>query len=715
MGKTTSKHIGMLIKAFIKVRFDGQTDPSTLSKKMNEDKKQPLAVLIDTETCCDSMQKALNAAIATDPSYKNGAITIEHKGGSVIPVFLLRFKETKLAFRLLPDGPYISAYKALQEGATKEHLPQQHLITEFKYVNTTYHLELMECCDKGSIEQQAMNHSELIKNKQQRLLKYSMNILQILIDFRKEGYVFPDIKPSNFLVTHDDRVVISDVKTLLDIRGKESLPKDDVQNTPMYESGSGLVRVSQGMSLGGGLGSVRNKMISIDEIELKSRYMVGVTLYELATGHQVAKELVKRQQASSLAFDEAKNHYEQTLRNGTDAEKTQAKTERDKKETDYLEIVKVRPHDEMDWTHEVFKRGVGLELKKIIHSLTNKDRNKRMSFDDARGVLLAAFPDAPSLLKARRNSDGDSVVAPSPSTSTGDNSHTTSSSPVTVDDEPQSPITKKRGFFRRNRTASSSVVAPLKKDATSKALLSELSTEISSRQPSSKKQPHHAELDIVTEEELSSPRLKLAEEKKSGLIQRERTASSSAVVVPKKKKKAIDKALLSELSTEIASRQSPSKKQQRFNTELEVLAEEESSSPRERKGTADSEEEKRKTFRRARTASSPAVVDPKIKKSEENKSSEALLKFSVFQESSSPRKSSKVSVSPLSPRDNKATSSAELAGSSPSDKTKEKEGESSPNAFFKGPKSTSESVILDEPKSVIKEQGASSSATTPCQ
>ena len=364
VGRTTKQDtmIEMLVKAFIKVRYDGQSDTNTLNKKGSGDKTQPLAVLIDTETQCNVLEAALNSAITHDPGYKTGKVSVKHLGGSVIPVFLLTFKEVNLVFRLLPDGPYIASYKDLQNGATAKHLPKQHLIIDLKYRAQTYHLELIECCEKGSLEIQARNHSELIKNKQQLLYNYSINILQIMIDFMDRGIVFPDIKPSNFLIANDGHIVISDVKTLLDIRDKLSVPKMDVMNTPIYESGSGLISAPPGLAKNESSAPIYSKTISIIEIELKARYMVGITLYELATGHTVAIDLAEKQKASLIAQNQAKFHYEQIQKTGTALEVAKAKTEYGIKEAEYRAIENKRPHTEMNLELEVFKKGVGLTV-----------------------------------------------------------------------------------------------------------------------------------------------------------------------------------------------------------------------------------------------------------------------------------------------------------------------------------------------------------------
>ncbi len=713
--------INMLVMTFLKVRFDGQKDATTLVKNVDEGKKHPIAVLHDATGYYDPLQDALNATIATIPGYTDGTIEIAHKGGSVIPIFFLKFKEVNLVFRLLPDGPYIKSYKALQEKATKKHLPKQYLITDFRYRNATYHLELIERCEKGSIEEQAKeNHSELIKHKQRLLLKYSMNILQIFIDFKNEGYIFPDIKPSNFLITHDDKaddeaddevddkVVISDVKSILGIRDKDSVRKSEVMSSTLYESGSGLLRASQG----GASDSVQGAIISIDEVELKSRYMAGVTLYELATGHQIANQLAEKLKAAFHSRNDAKNHYEKMQKQGTAVEIAQAKQEYDESDAKYLELSAKRPHDDMTFTQKVFKGEVGRTLKTIIQSFTDKDRKHRMTFEDAL-KLLAALPGASSLLKARKNSAGEPVAAPS--SSTGGDELAASSSPRNAEEGKMKKSVveeKKRSIFRRGRTASSStVVGPKKDDEIKEALLSELSAELSPRLSPSKKQQHvHVGVDKVVEEESSSPRGKKekehSEKEKRGFFRKERAASSSTV-----KRDETTDALLSELSSEVSSRTSPSKKQQRFNAELETVAEEESSSLRVKK--EHSEENKRILFKRARAASSSVVVGHKIKKSEESSTSEALQKHSVFQGAPPPKKSPKVSSLPLSPRKNEDTlsSTEEEANASPSIGAKVTGRESSPT-FFRGQNATPQSPKgpLDESKDKQKHSAAPSAS-----
>ncbi len=702
--------------AFIKVRFDGQTDATTLVKNVGEDKKQPFAVLHDAIGYYDPLQDALNAAIATIPGYMDGAVEIEHKGGSVIPIFFLKFKGVNLAFRLLPDGDFIESYKDLLTKKTKAHLPKQYLMTDFKYRNTTYYLDLIERCEKGSIEEQAKeNHAELIQNKQQLLFQYCINILQILIDFKNEGCIFPDIKPSNFLVTHDeisddDKVVISDVKSILGVRDKNSVRKSEVMSSTLYESGSGLLRASQGMVKSGSSDSVSGAVISTEAIDLKSRYMVGVTLYELATGHSVALELVGKQKEAFRLRDEAKNHYEQTQKKGTAAEITQAKADYDAREENYSKLLVKHPHNEMIWTHGVFKKkGVGRTLKKIIQSFTNEDRSQRMSLETAL-EQLSALLETSSSLKARKNSDGEPVAAPSSSTG-GDEPITSSSSSNKGEGKMKKSLVegKTRGIFRRGRTASASaVVDSEKRDATKEALMSELSTELSSRlSPSKKQQQVNAELETVAEEESSSLRVEHPVEKKRGFFRKNRAESSSVV-----KKNATTEALLSELSVEVSARQSPSKKPQRLNAELETVGEEESSSsPRGKKDH--SEENKRTQYKRGRAASSSVVVGQKIKKSEESPLSEALQKHSVFQGSPPPRKSLKVSILPLSPRKNEGASSSteESVNASQSISEKGTGRESSPT-FFGGQKATPQSPkgSLDESKAAEKHRAAPSAS-----
>ncbi|CEG55738.1 protein kinase family protein [Legionella fallonii] len=540
MGKTkTKQEIDILVRAFINARFDGQNNTSVLSRKSEGNKTQPLAALIDTETEFGLLEVALNAAIVRDPDYKSGEISIKHLGGSAIPVFLAAFNEVNLVFRLLPKGPYITSYKDLQEGQTKEHLPKQYFFNKLKYRDKTYHLEVIECCDKGSLELQARNNAELLKNKQQLLLSYSINILQIMIDFKAVGIVFPDIKPSNFLVTNDGRIVIADIKTLLDIRDKTSVLKGEVMNTPIYESGSGLMRASQGLAKSESFGSVRSKTISIDEIELKSRYMVGVTLYELATGQMVAIALAEKQKIAFNLREEAKYHYDQIQKNGTAGEIARAKTEYDTKEDEYQRLSKKRPHDEMSFELDVFKKEVGSTLKKIIQSFINADRSRRMSFEAAL-KQLCALKGALLLLRPRKSSY--EAIASSSASADG-NIAMPSSSQVVAEDERQSPkvkkrkdnfVEKKRGIFQKDRTVSVSTVIDKKiKDVPAEPEAPQPATSRESLSPSKKK----IEFTVKrpTEEESSSVRVKkgYSEEKKRTIFQRNRTASSPVVVDPR--------------------------------------------------------------------------------------------------------------------------------------------------------------------------------------
>ncbi|MGL5741935.1 MAG: hypothetical protein ACRCXC_05000 [Legionella sp.] len=75
MGSKHNAIIQMIARAFIKVLFEAQTDTSKLSRMGEDDKVQPVARLIDTETECSELQDALNRAIAEEPDDKKGALS----------------------------------------------------------------------------------------------------------------------------------------------------------------------------------------------------------------------------------------------------------------------------------------------------------------------------------------------------------------------------------------------------------------------------------------------------------------------------------------------------------------------------------------------------------------------------------------------------------------------------------------------------------------
>ncbi|CDZ77137.1 Protein kinase domain protein [Legionella massiliensis] len=599
MGKSgkQSEQIELLKRAFLGIRFDGQENPDVLTRKIKESKSpvarkeqeddtfdsaneevkeqlHPFAQLIETDTLFTRLEEALAEKMKKlTNSTKKPKIT--HLGGSSIPIFLVKFKEASVIFRLLPDGAYIDAYKGLQEGGTQKHLPKQHLLESFQYKQRTRYFELLDYCEQGSLEKKAQNHAELIKDKQALLLKYAINIMQIMVDFRKAGVVFPDIKPSNFLVTSEGDIVISDVKSLLGVRDKPRVPHLDILRTPIYESGGGL-NTSQSIESE----SSRSSTVNIDSIESKSKYAVGITLYELATGHMVAAELGEKKKVALDAKEEAAFNHQQAIQKSKGVADAQAELQ--KKEQDLSDINAKTPRSEMDLDHEVFKKGVGATLKTLILSLTDEQKANRIGFTNALQQLSVLLPPSPTPKSPRKKSftlsHGEASSSASPTSSSASLASEVASSSEQQDEsietlqsprekkKRESSIDKKRGFFGL-RTFSTAAVKAEK------------------------------------QQEESQPELGRQIAELQSAIKKKRTNSASTYL-PLKATTSSDPLMLRDEAPKSARSPRPGK-----------------------------EEAKRDNFRRKRTASTPAVVDIKIKSAELANEASALVQNSVFGES----------------------------------------------------------------------------------
>ncbi|QMT59159.1 hypothetical protein [Legionella sp. PC997] len=331
----------------------------------NGQAKAPLAALINAG---DNPQVLL---ITIDKK----PVTIKFLGGSAISLFSATYKDISVIFRVLSaEEKYVAAYDVLRVNPeVAKHFPERYLLLPFKNRKSSYYLELIEYCAKGSLEQDAENFDTS--------LDYSMKMLQQMVDIERAGFRFTDIKPSNFIIADDGRLVLSDIKSLLNVYTESSIPKMEVAQTPIYRSRPTSLSVTPN--------SDNTNEYSISEIDYKSRYKMGISIYEVITGIRVASNFGNSKK--SLFNFMSKQQYELTKdisTLGLDIQTIQLAVTNLSAYVDQLGIQ--GPATRLDFNHPVFNSPLGKSVRKVIRGLTHEESSKRMEFSQALLILKLA-------------------------------------------------------------------------------------------------------------------------------------------------------------------------------------------------------------------------------------------------------------------------------------------------------------------------------------
>ncbi|CAM2886530.1 Protein kinase domain [Legionella steigerwaltii] len=304
-----------------------------------------------------------------------GKQTVEIKllGGSAIPIYSISYKDVTVVFRVISEADIdFSAYaRARNHSNLNKYFPEQYAMEEFTHRFQKYYLEVLEYCGRKDLR---TVNSDFISR-----IEYVRNMLQIMAALNAEGFCFTDIKPGNFVIADDGRLVLSDVKSLRDVLGIGTIPINELSNNISigYQSLLDSVNNNPGSS------SSDKPMVSVQEIDYESRYSLGISIYEVLTGHFVVSEHIQTLTA-------IKNLVKQRLSDQYDSSQSdflqQQSGEAVKGLSAILEKMQKKDlREHLNLEHEVFQSPVGSVLKDIILSLTSKEKSQRM---EVKGALI---------------------------------------------------------------------------------------------------------------------------------------------------------------------------------------------------------------------------------------------------------------------------------------------------------------------------------------
>lgn len=232
--------------------------------------------------------------IETPPSgtqheiYQYGKVSIQRLGGSAIGIYKATyFSDSKSEYsyiaRMLPQDPALDCYMALREmnePALNSFLPVQYAFimnaAEIKPLN--YALEIIEYCENGSLDKHLAHSTP-------SAFQYALQVTQMMLELIKAGYAYTDLKSSNLIMRGDhlqimsesQPLILTDYKSLMRPR-KNNLSAPRILSTPVYQS-------SEWSAL-----EQKNAIPTEEQILAEICHKLGITLYEIATGHYVTKE-----------------------------------------------------------------------------------------------------------------------------------------------------------------------------------------------------------------------------------------------------------------------------------------------------------------------------------------------------------------------------------------------------------------------------------------
>lgn len=220
-------------------------------------------------------------------------IQISRLGGNLIPVFRVTSENHDNASLILRAPPNESGLNFVKIGSTlradknaSAYISKEYLLKLSDRENN--YLELSEDCSRGDLEavaargKQAAASSKDWEPVAQSALQYTKNILEMMVELERREICFPDIKPGNFMLADDGRVMLSDYKTLISTAGKEKIHLSLINDTEAYRSPEHFKAFD-----------TANHFKPAD-LYLENRYKLGLALYEIATGDKLALDLQYR-------------------------------------------------------------------------------------------------------------------------------------------------------------------------------------------------------------------------------------------------------------------------------------------------------------------------------------------------------------------------------------------------------------------------------------
>jgi serine/threonine protein kinase len=334
-------------------------------------------------------------------------VAIKLLGGSAIPIYSMSYQNATVIFRVISEGDidFSSYQRARDNTSLNKHFPEQYAMESFTHRHSKYYLEIVEYCGRKDLR--------VANNDVASSIEYVKNMLQIMADLHAAGFCFTDVKPGNFVIADDGHLVLSDVKSLRDVLGKDAIALRELSNniSVAYQS------LPASLSNTPNSNDLDQSMVSVQEIDYQTRYSLGISIYEVLTGHFVAlehmrakaalSELVEQRLVEQRNFDHSE-FWQQMAGNAALAVGIVL---------DKLEKEDLREH--LNLEHEVFQSPVGLVLKDIIISFTSQERTQRIEVSEALSRLqhaLSLLPtsSAPSSVEEDPNMAASSSISPEP-------------------------------------------------------------------------------------------------------------------------------------------------------------------------------------------------------------------------------------------------------------------------------------------------------------
>ncbi|RDI37962.1 protein kinase domain-containing protein [Aquicella lusitana] len=139
-----------------------------------------------------------------------------------------------------------------------------------------------KCKEAGKLHD-LIKLQDILESAQADIINYGLNIITLISQLNQFNVIFPDIKPSNFMINENDKLRIPDYKTMFVYKDLEKVPAHLIAYTGTYLPPEiDLDKMNQN-------GYTCNALAM-------QQYAIGLTLYELATGDMDYKfEKVNRQ------------------------------------------------------------------------------------------------------------------------------------------------------------------------------------------------------------------------------------------------------------------------------------------------------------------------------------------------------------------------------------------------------------------------------------
>ncbi len=217
--------------------------------------------------------------------YNKDKVSLTRLGGTNIGIYKATYySETKHKYhyilRMLPNETYRQHYFALREELEDTgFLPMQYDCTPILLNDHEYQLEIIEDCGENCSLDKFFNSPRAPVKTSSMAFSCVQQILNMMQSFYSAGYLFTDIKPSNFIVNHDGYILATDMKSILRMKKRNhTYSANEIQTTPTYQSTAWEENTK------------RNTCITQDALLAEISYRIGITLYEIVTGHIVTEQ-----------------------------------------------------------------------------------------------------------------------------------------------------------------------------------------------------------------------------------------------------------------------------------------------------------------------------------------------------------------------------------------------------------------------------------------